>query len=216
VPVCSEDTRERERAPDRSQRAGGGRTSGEFDARSCRSSTPACIVLASGTSGTSSSAHCGGPGGSALGMATAAALTQRLMRASSFRKRLRRFHARRSGRLTAAKRRRSIGWEAGRFFRRRRGQLGIGFQSPRSRVLPQLALVFVSASALAGGASRPHILWHIPEGSGFSELYAALGWVKSRAARWAPYIKCADSTDRILASRRRPKMPLPVAFPCCK
>ena len=63
-------------------------------------------VLASGTSGTSSSVHCGD---SAFDMVTAAALTQRLLRASSFRKRLRRFRARRSARLTAAGRRRSIG-----------------------------------------------------------------------------------------------------------
>ena len=62
-------------------------------------------VLASGTSGTSSSVHCGD---SAFDMVTAAALTQRLMRASFFRKRLRR-GTRRSARLTAAGSRRSIG-----------------------------------------------------------------------------------------------------------
>jgi hypothetical protein len=66
-------------------------------------------MLTSGTSGTSSSVRCGD---SAFGMVTAAALTQRLLRASSFRKRLRRFRARRSARLTAAGRRRSMDREA--------------------------------------------------------------------------------------------------------
>jgi hypothetical protein len=148
-----------------------------IDTQSCRASGPVCIVLASGTSGTSSSVHCGD---SAFGMVTAAALTQRLMRAGSCRKRLRRFRARRSARLTAAGRRRSIGlfavWPPWAF------RL---FGSAALRLYYWYCFLFRPRQ----GGSRPHI----SEGSEFSELYAA--WRRA-ASRDAPNLKRADSILR--------------------